>query len=359
MDYTTQASAKFRALRDKESITILAIESSCDETACAITRGREVLANVISTQIDIHKLYGGVVPEIASRQHTLAIDSVVHQAFAQANMTVTDIDAVAVTYGAGLLGALLIGVSYAKAFAYANGLPLVAVNHIQGHIAAGYIAHPELVPPYIALVVSGGHTAILDVDDYTSFTVLGRTTDDACGEAFDKVARVLGLPYPGGPNVERLAAEGEVTIRFPRPFAGSEHLNFSYSGLKTAVINHVHGLKQKDEEINAADIAASFQFAALDMLIDNAVKAAKHKGLDTISVVGGVSANGYFRKKCADVAPNLKIRFLFPPKVLSTDNAAMIGAHAYYMIKAGKGLAGLELDANAALKMHEYYSSEK
>ena len=239
---------------------ILGIESSCDETAAAVVEdGRRVLSNVIASQIEIHKRFGGVVPEIASRNHTLAIKSMVDEALSRANVTPEDIDAVAVTYGSGLVGALLVGVSYAKALAYAAGKPLIAVNHIRGHVAANYVAHEELEPPYVCLVVSGGHTAILNVTSYTEVEILGNTVDDACGEAFDKVAKILGLPYPGGPQIERIAREGKPVIRLPRPLKKEKNLNFSFSGLKTAVINYVHTERMKGKEIVPEDVACSFQ----------------------------------------------------------------------------------------------------
>ena len=354
--YYEAALRSLDAVRDKEKINILAIESSCDETACAVVCGREILSNVISTQISIHRLYGGVVPEIAGRRHVLAVRGVVTEALRQASMTMADIDAVAVTYGAGLVGALLVGVSYAKGLAFAYSKPLIAVNHIQGHIAANYLAHHDLTPPYIGLVVSGGHTAVIKVADYDDIEVLGRTLDDACGEAFDKVAKLLGLPYPGGPSIEKLAREGKNVIPMPRPLHGQDCLDFSYSGLKTAVINAVHNAAQSGAPLNAADVAASFQTTAIDMLVDNAYRATRLAGVDRIAISGGVAANSYLRERLEELSRATGIEVLCPPKYLCTDNAAMIGCCAYYLIKKGIQPATLELDACANLGMTDRFS---
>ena len=269
MDYYSECLAKLDKLRNRDDYTVLAFESSCDETAVAVTRGRKVLSSVISSQIEIHKRFGGVVPEIASRNHILAIGKITDEALAEAGITLKDVDVVAVTYGAGLLGALLVGVSYAKSLAYSLGVPLIAVNHIKGHMAANYISEPGLEPPYICLLASGGHTYVLEVNSIDDLRVLGETQDDAVGEAFDKVARVLGLPYPGGPEIEKKAKEGKAVYALPRAYKGEKHLNFSYSGLKTAVINLVSNAKARHEEINAADLAASFQKEAVDVLVDH------------------------------------------------------------------------------------------
>ena len=269
MEYIDIANGKLDEIRQREGIVILAIESSCDETAVAITKGRQLLANAIASQIDIHKRFGGVVPEIASRNHTLAIDGVMKEALKQADMTLDDIDCIAVTYGAGLLGALLVGVSYAKALAYATGKPLIAVNHIKGHIAANYLAKPDLEPPYLCLIASGGHTTIAYVKSLTEVEIKGTTQDDACGEAFDKVARVLGLPYPGGPQIEKLAKEGRPTIELPTPYKDKDTYDFSYSGIKTAVINYAHKKEQKGEEPERADLACSFQEKVTDIMVNN------------------------------------------------------------------------------------------
>ncbi|MBR4800277.1 MAG: tRNA (adenosine(37)-N6)-threonylcarbamoyltransferase complex transferase subunit TsaD [Clostridia bacterium] len=336
-------------LQNKENLIVLAIESSCDETACAIVKnGREVLANVIATQIEIHRRFGGVVPEIASRNHTLAIENVVKEALAQADMTKDDVDAIAVTYGAGLLGALLVGVNFAKGLAYAWRKPFFAVSHIRGHIAANYI-DSDLEPPYLCLLASGGHTAIVKVDDYEKLELLGQSKDDAAGEAFDKVARVLGLPYPGGPEIEKLAKEGEAKFDCPLPHHTSE-LYFSYSGLKTYVINLVHNFEQRGEPVPKADVAASFQKAAVAQLVDVLTRAIEQTGIKKIAVAGGVSANALLRaefdrlaKKGCDVH--------YPKLKYCTDNAAMIGAEAYQLIRSGANEAELSLDASATVSI--------
>ena len=297
MSYLDTSNEKLRELKKRGDIVILAIESSCDETACAIMRGKQLLSNVVATQIEIHRRFGGVVPEIASRNHTLAVENVVKEALAKANMTLKDIEVIGVTYGAGLLGALLVGVSYAKSLAYSLDIPLIAVNHIKGHVAANYIACPELVPPYICLIASGGHTAICKVQDLNEIEIIGSTVDDACGEAFDKVARCLGLPYPGGVEIEKLASEGNCNIEMPLPFKGEEHFNFSYSGLKTAVINYIHNKEQKGDEYSKADVASSFQNRAIGMLVDNAIRATLKYGYKTIVIAGGVGANKLLRSK--------------------------------------------------------------
>ena len=288
-------SARFSALSIKEKPIILGIESSCDETAAAIIRGRALLSNVVLSSAAEQAKYGGVVPEIASRAHTDAIGKAVEAAVREAGIRNADIDAVAVTYGAGLLGALLVGLSFAKSFAWSLGVPLIAVNHIRGHMAAAYLADEALEPPFITLLASGGHTAVIYTKGYTEFEILGSTRDDAAGEAFDKAARVLGLPYPGGPSVEKLAREGEANISFPKMFRGSGY-DFSYSGLKTAVINYCHTREQKGEEYSRADVAASFQAAACGVLAERAVAAAKEKKCKTIAAGGGVIANGYLRE---------------------------------------------------------------
>ena len=295
MTYLELSKEKLDALRTRNDYLILAFESSCDETAVAVTRGREVLSSVISSQIEIHKRFGGVVPEIASRNHALAIDSITKEALQKANVTLDDIDVIAVTYGAGLLGALLVGVSYAKALAYTLKKPLVACNHIKGHIAANYISAPTLEPPFICLLASGGHTYILKVNAFDDMEIMGETQDDAVGEAFDKVARVIGLPYPGGPEIDRLAREGSPVYKLPRAFKGESHLNFSYSGLKTAVINLVANTKARGGRINPADLACSFQTEATGVLIDHTIEATKRTGIKTICLAGGVGANSALR----------------------------------------------------------------
>jgi len=325
---------------------ILGIESSCDETAAAVVEdGRKVLSNVISSQISIHREYGGVVPEIASRNHVLNINGVVDKALSDAGMELKDVDAIAVTYGAGLIGALLCGVSFAKALAMSAEKPLVAVNHLHGHIAANYIAHQDLTPPYLCLVVSGGHTALVDVKSYTEFNVIGQTADDACGEAFDKVARVLSLPYPGGPEIDKLAKDGKVCIPLPKPKFASGEIKFSYSGIKTAVVNYCHNTK----EFVKADVAASFRYAAVSQLIDNTVKCVKKYGCKTVAVAGGVGANKLLREEMEKVSKKYGFRAYFPTPILCTDNAAMIAAAGYYDYIEGKSIAGLDLNAHAVL----------
>lgn len=340
-----------KSLQNKENLTVLAIESSCDETACAIVRnGREVVSNVVATQIEIHRRFGGVVPEIASRNHTLAIENVVKEALLSANMTKDDIDAVAVTYGAGLLGALLVGVNFAKALAYAWKKPLFAVSHVKGHIAANYI-DSTLEPPYLCLLASGGHTAIVKVLDYEHLELIAQSRDDACGEAFDKVARVLGLPYPGGPEIQKLAREGKAVYNMPKPhFSDKDELYFSYSGLKTYVINLVHNLEQKGQEIPKADIAASFQKSATAQLVDTLKIAIERTGINKIAVAGGVSANEELRARFDDLAKH-GAEVHYPKLKYCTDNAAMIGAAACFMIKSGMQESDLSLDAKATVPL--------
>lgn len=325
---------------------ILGIESSCDETAAAVVKnGREVLSNVINTQIDLHKKYGGVVPEIASRKHIENIDAVIDAALEEADMSLADIDAVAVTYGPGLVGALLVGVSSAKAIAYAAEKPLVPVHHIRGHISANFIAHPDLKPPFVCLVASGGHSHIVNVKDYTEFEILGRTRDDAAGEAFDKIARVLGLGYPGGPLIDKLAAEGNPdAVQFPRVRMDKDSLDFSFSGVKTAVINYLHKAEQRGEDINKADIAASFQDAVTDVLCEHTVEGALKNNAKTVAIAGGVAANTQLREKMTAVCGKHGIEVVYPPPVLCTDNAAMIACAGYFAYKNGDR-AGLDLNA--------------
>ena len=351
MSYLEEANKRLAELKDKDEVVILAIESSCDETACAILRNREVLSNIIASQIEIHKRFGGVVPEVASRNHTLAIKNVVDEALTKAGMTFKDIDAIAVTYGAGLLGALLVGVSYAKALAYALNLPLIAVNHIKGHIAVNYVACPELKPPYICLIASGGHTAIAHVKNYLDMEIIGETQDDACGEAFDKVARALGLPYPGGPDVEKLAKEGKPVIEMPIPFKNQDTFNFSYSGLKTAVINYIHTKEQKGESYSREDIACSFQERATGMMVANAVRACECYGLDTIVIGGGVGANGCLRAKMQEECEKRGFKAVYPPIGLCTDNAVMIASQAYNMIRSGVEASDIDLEASATVEV--------
>lgn len=318
-------------------IITLAIESSCDETAASVLKnGREVLSNIISTQIDIHKKFGGVVPEVASRKHIENIDIVVQQALDEANITMNDITHIAVTYGPGLVGALLVGLSYAKAMAYALDIPLVGVNHIEGHLSANYIAHKDLKPPFITLIVSGGHTHLVEVKDYGEYEILGRTRDDASGEAFDKVARAMGLGYPGGPIIDKLAKEGNKdAIEFPRAYM-DEGYDFSFSGIKSAVLNYLNAKKMKKEEIIEADVAASFQDAVTDVLANKAIKAAKEKGYSVVTLSGGVASNSGLREKIEMLGKENGIEVKYPPLILCTDNAAMIGCAGYYNYIKGR-----------------------
>ncbi|NMA60081.1 MAG: tRNA (adenosine(37)-N6)-threonylcarbamoyltransferase complex transferase subunit TsaD [Clostridiales bacterium] len=352
MQYIEIAREKLNKLRDRDDFLILAFESSCDETACSVVKGRKVLASMISSQIEIHKRFGGVVPEIASRNHTLAIDSLLTETLDAAGVTLKDIDVVAVTYGAGLLGALLVGLCYAKALAYALDLPLIAVNHIKGHIASNYITHPDLNPPYIALIVSGGHTNIYEVQGFADKDMisLGQTRDDAIGESFDKVARILGLGYPGGPKVEKLAKQGnKEAFKFTRPFRNEDHLDFSFSGIKTAIANLVSNSKARGDEINAADLAASFQNSVVSYVVDNTIRAAKDKNLKTIVLAGGVAANSALREELTQAAQKEGMTVKLPEFEYCTDNAAMIGVAAYEEIKAGIEPSDLDLDADPSL----------
>ncbi len=320
----------------KDNPVILGLESSCDETAAAVIRGRKILSSAIISSASEQAKYGGVVPEIASRAHTDAVDKAVNAALSEAKITLKDIDAVAVTYGAGLLGALLVGLSFAKALAYSLNVPLIAVNHIRGHLAAAYLGDEDLKPPYVTLLASGGHTAVLHTKTYTEFEVLGATYDDAAGEAFDKVARILGLPYPGGPNVQRLAEGGSANISFPPALVkNSEKMQFSYSGLKTSVINYCHNASQKGEEFNRADVAASFQRAAIDPLVKKTVESAVKLGVKTVAAGGGVAANGYLRETLSAECKKHGLKLVLPEKVYCTDNAAMIAAEGLIQYKAG------------------------
>ncbi len=323
---------------------ILSIESSCDETAASVVKdGREVLSNVISTQIEIHKKFGGVVPEVASRKHLEAINGVIDKAVSDAGITLNDIDYIAVTYAPGLVGALLVGVSAAKALSLALGKPLIAVHHIRGHICANFITHPDLTPPFVCLVASGGHSHIVYVKDYTEFEVMGQTRDDAAGEAFDKVARVLGLGYPGGPKIDALAKEGdENAIPFKKVRFADNRLDFSFSGIKTGVINYYHNLVQKGETPNNADIAASFQKSVCEVMIDHLLEAAEEKNCTKVALAGGVACNSRLRRELEERKGNLKI--YYPSPILCTDNAAMIGCCAYYEAQKSN-FADLSLNA--------------
>ena len=341
-------------LKTKKDVYVLGIESSCDETAAAVVKnGREVLSNVISSQISIHRLYGGVVPEVASRNHTLAINDVVDEALKKANVTLDEIDAIAVTYGAGLIGALLVGVSSAKALAYASKKPLIKVNHIEGHICSNFIQFSTLEPPFVSLVASGGHTNIVRVEDYNKYTLLGTTTDDAIGEAFDKVARLLGLPYPGGPEIDRLAKEGNPNIKFVQNKGVKEDYSVSYSGLKTAVVNYLHNAEQRGEEINKADVCASMRKTAVDMIVNTVIEAAKNSGLNKIVLAGGVACNSYLREKLSNDGEKAGFEVYYPAPILCTDNAVMVATRAYYAIINGEDFADLDLNAYGSLKVGE------
>lgn len=347
--YKKRSLSKIESLRDRDDYLILAIETSCDETAVSINQGRNILSSVVFSQIEIHKEYGGVVPEIASRNHVEAIDNVLNQALIEANVKLEDIDLIAVTKGAGLLGALLVGLCYGKALAYALDIPFIGVNHIKGHLAANFIKYPNLDYPFICLIASGGHTEIMKVESFSNAEILGETVDDAVGEAFDKVARVLGLSYPGGPAIDNLAKEGKNTYSFTRPFKGKGHLNFSYSGIKTRVINIAHHAKQKGESIRPADLARSFQDEAIGFLVDNTLLAAKQNNIKKIVIAGGVAANSYLRSEFLRVCIEENIELYIPPVNLCTDNAAMIGVAAYEQIKEGAISDDLSLDANPSL----------
>lgn len=338
----------------KKDVLILAIESSCDETAAAVVKnGREVLSNIISSQIALHTLYGGVVPEIASRKHIEKINQVIEAALTEAGVTLKDIDAVAVTYGPGLVGALLVGVAEAKAIAYAAKKPLIGVHHIEGHIAANYIEHKELEPPFLCLVVSGGHTHLVCVKDYGSFEIIGRTRDDAAGEAFDKVARTIGLGYPGGPKIDKVSKEGNPeAISFPRAHVGDSPYDFSFSGVKSAVLNYINGCQMKGESWNQADIAASFQKAVTDVLVENAMHAVREYGTEKFAIAGGVASNSALRRAMRETCEKQGISFYHPSPVYCTDNAAMIGTAAYYEYLNGTR-HGWDLNAVPNLKLGE------
>ena len=341
-------------MKNEKDIVILAIESSCDETAAAVVKnGREVLSNIISSQIALHTLYGGVVPEIASRKHIEKINQVIEEALKQANMTLDEIDAIGVTYGPGLVGALLVGVAEAKAIAYAAKKPLIGVHHIEGHISANYIENKDLEPPFACLVVSGGHTHLVVVEDYGKYKILGRTRDDAAGEAFDKVARAIGLGYPGGPKIDKLSKEGNPeAIAFPRAHIAESVYDFSFSGLKSAVLNYLNGAKMKGEEIAAADVAASFQKAVTDVLVEHAMMAVKEYGFDKLAIAGGVASNSTLRREMELACEKNHVKFYHPSPILCTDNAAMIGAAAYYEYLEGTR-HGLDLNAIPNLKLGE------
>ena len=345
--YKDIAKAKFNKLSKEyksRDILVLGIESSCDETSISIVKnGREILSNVVATQIDIHARFGGVVPEVASRNHLLEIDTVLKNALEQAGKTLQDIDAIAVTYGAGLVGALMVGVNYAKALAFSLEIPLIAVNHIKGHISANYLTNKDLQPPFVALIVSGGHTALLKIKDYDKFDMLGSTTDDALGECYDKVAKCLGLGYPGGVKIDKRAKEGKNSIKFISHEILPGTNDFSFSGVKTQIINYVHKLNQNGQDIPVNDICASFQTQVIDEVVKKSINVALKDKSKTLVVGGGVSANSYLREKLQDEANLRHIKVYFPSNSLSGDNGAMIASEGYFQLISGKGLAGLDL----------------
>lgn len=348
-----ECSGEERFILEKEILT-LGIESSCDETSAAVLRGgRTILSNVISTQIPIHQKFGGVVPEIASRKHIVNIMPVIDEAIRQAGVTLQDIDQVAVTYGPGLVGALLVGVSAAKSLAFALDKPLIGVNHLEGHIFANFLSSPELEPPFMALVVSGGHTALVDVRDYHRFHLMGQTRDDAAGEAFDKIARVMGLPYPGGPRIDALAKEGDpLAIDFPRALEEKGNYEFSFSGLKSAVLNYINSEKMKGHELRKADIAASFQHSVVEVLVSKAFAAVKEAGRDTLVLAGGVAANSGLEARLREQAAESGVAFHYPSRILCTDNAAMIACRGYYQAQHGE-FSDLYLNAVPGLGLEE------
>ena len=343
MTYLQTEKKRVEANKGREDIRLLAIETSCDETSAAVTIGRTQRSLVIASQVETHALYGGVVPEIASRAHVEALPGVVRRALEEAETAPEDLDGVAVTYGPGLVGALLCGVSYAKGFAYRHGLPLVPVHHIEGHISAAYLAHPDLAPPFLALVVSGGHSHLVRVADYGHHEILGRTRDDAAGEAFDKAARVLGLPYPGGPAIDRLAREGDDRA-LPLPRARQEGYNYSFSGLKTALLQAVARMEKQGARPSDADIAASFRRAVVEQLVDKAECALRDTGLKKLVLAGGVACNSLLRARANEACQRLGARVFLPPPILCTDNAAMIGCAGYYRYREGR-IADLDLNA--------------
>lgn len=341
-------------MSQEKDIVLLAIESSCDETAAAVVKnGREVLSNMIYSQIALHTQYGGVVPEIASRKHIEKINQVIEQALTEAGRKLSDLDGIAVTYGPGLVGALLVGVSAAKAIAFATGLPLIGVHHIEGHISANYIENKDLEPPFVCLVASGGHSHLVVVKDYGEYEIVGRTRDDAAGEAFDKVARAIGLGYPGGPKIDKLSKEGNPdAIVFPRAKVNENEYDFSFSGLKSAVLNYLNGCQMKGESVNRADVAASFQKAVIDVLVEHSIHAVKEFGYDKFAIAGGVASNSSLRKAFEERCEGEGIHFYHPSPIYCTDNAAMIGAAGYYEFIRGIR-SGYDLNAVPGLKLGE------
>ena len=333
---------------------ILAIESSCDETAAAVVEdGRKVLSSVVASQVAEHRLYGGVVPEIASRRHAEVISKVVSQSLEEANVTLNDITAIAVTYAPGLIGALLVGVNFAKGLSYATGLPLVPVHHLRSHIASNYISNPELKPPFLCLVVSGGNSHIVMVEDYTKMKIIGKTRDDAAGEAFDKAARTMGMPYPGGIELDKVAQNGDpLAFKLPRPTVHDAPYDFSFSGLKTAVINLLHNAEQKGLELNKADVCASYRYAVVDCLTTNFLKAAEDLNAKKLVIAGGVSANSLLRSTLQDECKKRGYEFYMPEKSLCGDNAAMVGSQGYYEYLSGN-IAGTDLNAYATMSIEK------
>lgn len=348
MNYLERMTQKIEEIKRKDRVIVLGIESSCDETSIAVVvNGRDILSNVITSQIDIHTRFGGVVPEVASRNHITAINNVYELALKEAGITDKDIDAIAVTYGAGLVGALFVGVSFAKGLSAMLDIPLIAVNHIKGHISANFIAKKDLKPPFISLVISGAHTSIFRQDSFTELKLLGQSLDDAVGEAFDKVARVIGLGYPGGPKIEKLAQNGKDNIVFKRQNSTKNSLNFSFSGIKTAVINYVNNKKQKGEELNYADICASFQVLVAKELSSKVIRGAKENNLNTIVLAGGVSANRFLFEYIKKEASKEGIEVYAPNVILCTDNGAMIASSGYFSLMESKQVADLNLTAKA------------
>jgi len=340
-----------------DKVRILAIETSCDETSAAVVAdGRQVLSNIIHSQIDIHRKYGGVVPEIASRSHIVKVDDVVATTLGEAGLTLDDISAVAVTFGPGLVGALLVGLNFGKALAYARNLPLIGVHHIAGHIASGYLENPDWQPPFVALIVSGGHTQLVHVRDYNSFEILGKSLDDAAGEAYDKVARTLGLPYPGGVEIDRLAQNGNPeAISFPRAWLETGSLDFSFSGLKSAVLNYLNSAKQAGREVDFADVAASFQQAVVEVLVKKAMTACERTGATRLAVVGGVACNSHLRATLTAECEKSSIALNIPKPIFCTDNAAMIAAAGYYHYCAGR-FADINLNAVPSLPLAQQFT---
>jgi len=361
--YIDIAKEKFNSLRkdyEKKDIIILGIESSCDDTGIAIVKnGREILGSAVNSQIDIHAKFGGVVPEVASRNHLMYIDEVLDEALKKANLTLKDIDAIAVTYGAGLIGALMVGVSYAKSLAYSLQIPLIAVNHIKGHISANYLTHKQLTPPFMSLIVSGGHTALVRVENYVKNIMVGSTIDDAVGECYDKVAKVMGLGYPGGVVIDRKSKEGNNSIKFINHEIMPNTLDFSFSGVKTTVINYLHKLNQNGEEINVEDVCTSFQTQVMDEVVDKTIKACKKYKEKKLVVGGGVSANSYLREKLMSLGKENNIEVYFPEISLTGDNGAMIASEGYFQLISGEGLANIDLTAEPNINLKVVRRMEK